>query len=164
MTEAARQARNTAKMAECWPAFGAKVKAVISDLESHGLKPRIQEAWRSRARQAVLFAMRRTKVLYSYHNVTGANGKPEALAVDIIDDDDPTGKYPHRFALMLASSARSHGLQSGIRWGLTPLEVSRVDDVISRKLWDARPSLGWDSLHVQVTGPSLKEAKAGKRP
>ncbi len=51
-----------------------------------------------------------------FHNVTRAGGKPEALAVDILDNDAPPVPS-HTLLLQLAAAAQQQDLQSGIRWG-----------------------------------------------
>ncbi len=51
MKEADRQKRNNDRLGELYPAFRARVQKVIVDLESSGIRPRIQDAWRSQADQ-----------------------------------------------------------------------------------------------------------------
>jgi len=77
-------------MTELWPSFGKKIKAVIETLEAEGLRPRIQDAWRSEADQLIAFKNGNSKLKFGFHNVTGNNGKKESLAVDMLDDDHPT--------------------------------------------------------------------------
>ena len=162
MTEAERHNRNNLRLLECWPAFARKVKAVLADLEGHGLRPRIQCAWRSPAAQLAAFKAGNSKLKFGFHNVTSKAGKPEALAVDILDDDHPLDP-PTRFLLMLASSARAHGLQSGILWGLSTARRKKIEEVLASKNWDARVAVGWDPCHVEVTGLTVTRAKAGGR-
>ena len=47
MNEAARRQRNQQRLTECLPKFAQRVKAVISDLETRGFRPLIQDAHRS---------------------------------------------------------------------------------------------------------------------
>ena len=47
MNDAARKQRNQQRLIECLPKFAKRVKGVISDLESRGLRPLIQDAHRS---------------------------------------------------------------------------------------------------------------------
>jgi len=162
MTEAARLNRNNLMLLQCWPAFARKIKAVLTDLEGHGWRPRIQCAWRSPAAQLKAYRSGHSKVTFSYHNATSKNGQPEALAVDILDDDHPLDP-PTRYLLMLASSAQAHGLQSGIRWGLSTWRRRKIDEAIAGKQWDAKLSVGWDPCHVEVTGLTLGRARAGAR-
>src|SRR5215213_8106713 len=89
MKETARKERNQQRLTECFPAFAQKVQAVIDDLEGQGFRPRIQDAHRSVADQLKALKGGFSKVKFGFHNVTGANGKPESLAVDLLDDDHP---------------------------------------------------------------------------
>lgn len=162
MTEEQRHERNRAMLAQCWPVFARKIEAVIHDLEGHGLRPRIQCAWRSPADQLKAYQAGNSKLRFGFHNVTGAGGHPEALAVDILDDDQPLDP-PTRYLLMLASSVQAHGLQSGIRWGLSTWRRRKIDEAIAAKQWDAPVAIGWDPCHVEVTGLTVTRAKAGAR-
>ena len=47
MNEAVRRQRNQQRLTECLPKFAQRVKAVISDLETRGFRPLIQDAHRS---------------------------------------------------------------------------------------------------------------------
>lgn len=49
---------------------------------------------------------------------TSPDGTPEALAVDIVEDDVLYAL--RRFFLMLASSTGAHGLNTGTLWWLKP--------------------------------------------
>src|SRR3990172_6211642 len=89
MNEEKRKQRNAERLTELYPSFRAKIKAVIEDLESQGLRPRIQDAYRSPADQLKVFNTGNSKLKYGFHNVTGANGEKESLAVDMLDDDHP---------------------------------------------------------------------------
>jgi hypothetical protein len=163
LTEAERKARNEELLRECYPTFAAKVAAVIADLEGHGLRPRIQDAYRSPEDQLKAYLSGASHVKFGFHNITGKGGKPEALAADILDDDRPLNAPPW-FYLMLAASAESHGLITGIRWGLPAAMRRRIDDVIARRDWEAHVKMGWDPSHVQVAGLSILAAKLGVRP
>jgi hypothetical protein len=163
MTEEQREARNAEKLTECQLTFRRKVKAILEDLESHGLRPRIQEAWRSPARQKQLLAEGFTKVRWGMHNATDSDGKPESLAVDILDDDRPNNEST-QFLLLLASSAKAHGCITGIAWGLSQKSRKRVEEAIAEREFDAPIPVGWDPCHVQIGGISVREARAGKRP
>jgi hypothetical protein len=163
MTEEQRKARNESRLAECHPAFGKKVAAILTDLEGLGLRPRIQEAWRSPTRQRQLLRAGFTKLAWGMHNATGPEGKPEALAVDILDDERPN-KEGTRFLLMLAASAKVHGCVTGIAWGLSAGGKKRVEAAIAERDFDGAVPIGWDPCHVQVGGISFQEARAGRRP
>ncbi len=163
MQEAARQQRNKDLLAELFPIFGRRVEAIISELEASGLRPRIQDAWRPPEAQLEAFNSGHSKLKYGFHNVTGANGEKEALAVDLLDDDNPLASS-RPYLLRLAAAARREGLVSGIRWGLPPSLRAAVDQAIDAKDWNANVKLGWDPTHLQPTGITVSQAKAGQRP
>ena len=163
MTEQQRKQNNAQRLTECNPAFRNKAAAILTDMEGHGWRPRIQEAWRSPARQRQLLADGFTKVRWGMHNATTDNGKPDALAVDVLDDDTPN-KESTRFLLMLASSARVHGCVTGIDWGLSQGNRDSVRSAIASRNFDARVGVGWDPCHVQIGGISVSEARNGARP
>jgi hypothetical protein len=112
MKEADRQKRNKDRLAELHPTFRARVRKVIASLESSGLRPRIQDAWRSPEDQKKAFESGHSKLLFGFHNVTAKNGKPEALAVDLLDDDAPLSPSK-RYLLQLAAAAQRAGLVTG---------------------------------------------------
>jgi hypothetical protein len=62
--------------------------------------------------------------------VTAADGTPEALAVDMLDDDAPLNPSK-KYLLMLAHAAEKAGLETGIRWG-SPRPWSRASTTRSR--------------------------------
>jgi hypothetical protein len=65
MNEQARQTRNAQKLLELYPTFRKRLAAVIADLESRGLRPRIQDAWRSPADQLIAFNTGHSKIRIS---------------------------------------------------------------------------------------------------
>jgi len=150
-------------MTELWPSFAKKIKAVIETLEAKGLRPRIQEAWRSEADQLIDFKKGTSKLKFGFHNVTGANGKKESLAVDMLDDNHPTN-IGTEYLLHLAAAAESQGLVTGIRWGLPNKLRMAIDNAIAEGDWKATVKIGWDPTHVEPTGITPDEAKAGERP
>ncbi len=81
MNEEQRKKRNTDRLAELYPSFRNKSRAVVTDLESQGLRPRIQDAWRSPQDQLKAFNSGHSKLKFGFHNVTAANGTKESLAV-----------------------------------------------------------------------------------
>jgi len=163
MDEAARQARNAQRMSTLFPTFAKRVKRVIRRLEQAGLRPRIQDAWRSPEEQLAAFDSGHSKLKFGFHNVTGADGRPEALAVDLLDDNAPLN--PARpYILQLAAAAEAEGLTTGVRWGLPIALGSGIDMAIETQDWRATVKVGWDPLHVEPTEISVGEAKAGKRP
>lgn len=163
MLEAERKQRNYLKLQECHPALRVRLAAVLSELESAGLRPRIQEAWRSPQDQLAAYNNGKSRVKFGFHNVTGPGGVKEALAADVWDDDRPTNTKTD-FMLRLAAAAEKQGLITGIRWDLSESRAKLIDDAIAAKNWKAPVWVGWDPLHVEVTGITIQEAQAGKRP
>lgn len=163
MKEADRRARNAQRMTTLYPTFVARLSAVIKELETGGLRPRIQDAWRSPADQLEAYNAGHSKLKYGFHNVTGPAGEKESLAVDLLDDDAPLNPGTP-YVLRLTAAAEKHGLTTGARWGL-PIKLQQaIDTAILDKNWDAPVKVGWDPLHVEPTGITVAEAKAGKRP
>ncbi len=163
MNEAQRKQRNTQRVTELWPSFAARIVAVIGTLEAQGLRPRIQDAWRSPQDQLTAFNTGHSKLKYGFHNVTGANGQKESLAVDMLDDDHPA-QEGSAYLLRLAAAAEANGLVTGIRWGLPQNLRSAIDAAISNQNWTAPVKIGWDPAHVESTGITPGQAKAGQRP
>jgi hypothetical protein len=163
MNEAARKKRNRERLAECFPAFAQKMEAVIRDMEEEGFRPRIQDAHRTIEDQLLAFQKGNSKVKFGFHNVTGANNKPEALAVDLIDDDHPLDS-PRKYVIRLAGIAKAHGLQTGIFFGLPPTLRKGLRQAIEDLNFTASVKIGFDPTHVEVMGISIAEATAGKRP
>ncbi len=163
MKEPARKARNIERLATLYPAFAARLSRVIARLESDGLRPRIQDAWRSPQDQKKAFDTGHSKLLFGFHNVTGVNGKPEGLAVDLLDDDAPLAAGTV-YTLKLAAAAQAEKLHTGVRWGVPKKLIAAIDEAIAAKRWDAPVKIGWDPLHVEPTGITVAEARAGKRP
>src|SRR5690349_24930751 len=103
MQETARIARNQERLSECFPTFAKRVADVIADMEAQGFRPRIQAAHRSIADQKIAHDTGHSHVLFGFHNVTGTGGKPESLAVDLLDDDHPDETVPRKYLITLAS-------------------------------------------------------------
>jgi hypothetical protein len=163
MNEERRAQRNADRLKELYPTFRTKVAAVIADLESQGLRPRIQDAWRSPVDQLAAFNSGHSKLKFGFHNVTGANGKKEALAVDLLDDDHPA-REGKEYLLRLAAAAGKQGLVTGIRWGLPAKLRAAIDEVIAKSDWKASIKIGWDPAHIEPQGITPADAKEGKRP
>lgn len=163
MNETARKDRNKQRLGECFPVFAEKMKAVIRDLEDEGFRPRIQDAHRSIEDQLLAFQKGNSKVKFGFHNVTGANNKPESLAVDLLDDDHPIDP-PRKYLIRLAGIAKAHDLQTGIFFGLPPTLRKGLRKAIEDLNFTTNVKIGFDPTHVEVTGISIAEAKAGKRP
>ncbi|MBI4921199.1 MAG: hypothetical protein HY834_05580 [Devosia nanyangense] len=163
MNEADRKARNVQRLQELYPTFAARVAQVIAALEARHIRPRIQDAWRSIADQKAAFDAGHSKVLFGFHNVTGAGGKPESLAVDMLDDDSPLA-LSKSYLLQLADAAEQAGLITGIRWGVPEAMVGAIDAAIASQNWTANVKIGWDPSHIQPVGISIDGARNGKRP
>jgi hypothetical protein len=164
MTETARKQRNAERLAELYPTFRNRVVAVIADLEAQGLRPRIQDAYRSPEDQLVAFNAGHSKLKFGFHNVTGKNGQKESLAVDMLDDNNPTS-MKSSYLLQLAAAAEKQGLITGIRWGVdTPTMVAAIDTAIATQNWKAPVKIGWDPTHIEPKGLTVAQAKAGTRP
>lgn len=163
MKEADRQKRNEDRLPQLFPTFRTRMKLVIATLEASGLRPRIQDAWRSPADQKIAFDTGHSKLLFGFHNVTGPGGTPESLAVDLLDDDSPLN-IGKPYLLQLAAAAEAAGLVTGIRWGVAKNLIAGIDAAIAAQDWHANVKVGWDPTHVQPTDVTVAEAKAGKRP
>lgn len=163
MNEAERKAYNQNKLKDLYPPFRTKIEAVIREMELAGYRPRVQSAWRSPAEQLDAYRRGTSKVQYGFHNVTGANGEKEALAADIWDDDR-LQKVKVDYMLHLAAAAEAQGLITGIRWDLPDEDSVLIDIALQNKHWEAKVRVGWDPLHVEVTGMTTQEAREGRRP
>lgn len=171
MNEQARQQRNTSRMAELHPNFAQRIGFIIRDLEALAYRPRIQEAYRSPAKQKEAFNNGRSKLEFGFHNVTGLDGRPESLAVDLLDDDNPLNPSRH-YLLHLAHIAGKYNCNTGILWGLPSsiqesliLEIQAVGEDVHR----TRPipenlKIGWDPTHVEPSDITVGAAKNGHRP
>lgn len=163
MNEAARRQQNIQKLAELYPVFRVRIAALIQELEGRGIRPRIQDAYRSPADQLVAFQTGHSKLKYGFHNVTGAGGSKESLAVDLLDDDHPLNPSI-AYLLQVAAAAEAQGLATGIRWGLPKGLAVAVDAALAAKNWNCTLKVGWDPTHIEPVGLTATEAKAGKRP
>ena len=162
MTETDRLARNIDRQKTLHPVFAARVAVIIHTLEQEGYCPRIQDAWRSPGSQLAAFRAGRSKLRWGYHNATSPDGRPEALAVDLLDDDAPLTP-PRAYMLALARVAGAHHCQTGIAWGLPPGLRQGLQKAIDTHdtTWT---HWGWDALHVQPADLTVAAAKAGARP
>lgn len=163
MTEEARKKRNSDRLTELFPTFSNRIAKVIEDLEARGLRPRIQDAYRSPEDQLKAFNAGHSKLKFGFHNVTGQDGEKESLAVDMLDDDHPLAP-PLTYLLQLAAVAEGNGLTTGVRWGLPVKLRTAIDAAIAAQQWNGVSKVGWDPTHIQPMGISVKDAKAGKRP
>ena len=103
-----------------------------------------------------------SKVKFGFHNVTGVDGRREALAVELLDDDAPLAPGAP-YVLRLAAAA-AEGLATGALWGLPAKLKSGTEAAIAAGDFDAPVKIGWDPCHVEPTGITIAQAKVGKRP
>lgn len=153
---------NHQKLNELHPAFRSKIQIVLSELRSRGLRPRIATAWRSAQAQADAVAVGSSKVEFGFHNTTGPNGEKQAWACDIVDDNKARVTNPN-FFFPLAKIAESHGMVTGIRWGLSEKDVETVELSIQQEDWAGTTTMrtGWDPAHVQPVGITARDAQKG---
>lgn len=163
MNETDRIAFNNNKLQEMYAPMRVKIQSIIKEMESYKYRPRLQQAWRSPADQLDAYKRGTSKVMFGFHNTTGANGVKESLAVDIWDDDR-LEQVKVDFMLHLAAAAEAQGLTTGIRWDLSAADSAAIDLAVKNKNWGAPLRVGFDPLHVEPTGITIEEAKAGKRP
>jgi hypothetical protein len=161
--EDARRARNARALKELHPAFGRRVSQIIAALERLHYRPRIQDAWRSPQAQLEAFNAGNSRLEFGFHNVTGANGEAEALAVDLLDDDFPLN--PRRdYLLRRAAAATDVSCRTGVAWGLPPNLAAAVEAAVASGQWNAKVKIGWDPTHVEPVDVTLAQAAAGRRP
>ncbi|MBN2054823.1 hypothetical protein JW905_07870 [bacterium] len=163
MKESDRKKRNEDRLMELYPTFRARVRQVLGTLEASGIRPRIQDAWRSPEDQEIAFRNGFSKLRFGFHNITAEDGTKEALAVDILDDNAPL-KPGRDYLLRLAAAAEEAGLVTGIRWGLPKRCAAAIDEATATHNWRARVKIGWDPTHVEPKGLSIAEARSGRRP
>jgi hypothetical protein len=163
MTEEKRKKQNQEKVVELYLSFAEKIELVLKDMEARGYRPRIQDAWRSPQDQLKAYNSGHSKLKYGFHNVTGANGKKESLAVDVLDDDFPLASRK-AYLLNLADAAEKHGLKTGITWGLPAKLSTAINNAIITKNWSADVKIGWDPTHIEPININPAQAKLGQRP
>lgn len=163
MTEPARLERNRLRLAECHPEMARRVRCLIAQLEHDGYRPRIQDAWRSPEVQRELVRKGKSKVLWGFHNATTPEGAPDALAVDLLNDDHPLVP-PMKYLLKLAAHALRVQCQTGITWGLTKGPRERLEAAIAEGEWSYIGARGWDPCHCEPVDLTIAEAKRGQRP
>jgi hypothetical protein len=164
MKEPARIARNEQRLTECFPTFATRVASVIKEMEDLGFRPRIQDAHRTIEAQLEAFNNGFSDVKFGFHTVTGKNGKPESLAVDLLDDDHPLTPT-RKYVITLANIAQKHKLHSGIFFRLkTAAERQALQAAIDSLNFDQKIRIGFDPTHLEPTGLTIAEAKEGDRP
>jgi len=147
-------------LAQVHPALRPRIQLILQSLQVRGCSPRIREAWRSQNDQARLYASGQSNVTWSFHNAQDRDGKPEALAVDIVEDGADSPAFP----LMLAAAVRAEDLCWGGVWGLTKRQREIVWAAVDARAWDACVRLGTDPQHVEINGITLIQARSGERP
>jgi hypothetical protein len=179
MNEKKRKRHNDEKLGELYPTFRDKIRLILTELESEGFRPRIQEAWRSEKDQLKAFNSHFSQVKYGFHNVTASDGTKEALAVDM-EDDSLVNKLPvdydeKEFRLRLTAAVQRQGLVSGIFWGLQKsgpedesfarAAIAAIVNAITNEDWKARiDNWGWDPKHIQPPDMTPEDARKGMRP
>lgn len=162
MNEAGRIARNAQRFTELDAIFARRCERIFTELEAQNLRPRAQIAWRSPEDQLEAVRTGHSEVRWGFHNATRADGTPEALALDIVDDDHPLNA-PRSFVLRVSIAALHQTCKTGADFGL-PLVQKRI-------FWRAmaegdtayKGPLGWDSLHIQPADLTMAEARRGVR-
>lgn len=163
MNERDRLERNTSRLGECFPVFAVQLRRVLDRMEGQRFRPRIQDGWRSIEDQLIAFQTGKSGLTFGFHNVTGPNGSREALACDVLDDDQPDNSR-RTYLLALAMAAQAEGLDTGILWELSAGDVARVEAALAAGDIDAAVPIGFDPTHVQVTGLTVAQAHDGVRP
>lgn len=141
------------------PSFASKVSAMLSALSSQGWQPRIVSGWRSIDEQAKLKAMGRSTVTFSFHNAVNAQGKPAALAVDVVDSrygygtTAATKAGAASFWPALGAAAKQQGLFWGGSWK-TFKDVSHVQMFDNGALGEIRKQseAAWSALKGITSG------------
>jgi hypothetical protein len=163
MKEAARRARNARELSELHPVFSRRVADIIAALEGLDYRPRIQDAWRSPEEQLEAFNSGNSRLRFGFHNVSGTNGEPEALAVDLLDDDFPLNPRKD-YLLHLAAAAKDVKCRTGLVWGLPRSLAEAVEAAVASGQWNAEVKIGWDPTHVEPVDVTVAQAAAGRRP
>jgi hypothetical protein len=165
MNEQARQARNAAMLRDCHPAFAGRLRLLIERMEAAGFRPRIQQAWRSPHEQMNAFTAGKSKVRWGFHCACSHDGKPEALAADVLDDDSPL-KPQRAYVLRLAAEGAHLSLRTGVEWGLTPRKRMALAAAIAHGDWNygGPADIGWDPCHVEPADLTVAMARNGARP
>ena len=171
MTEADRHARNRDRLAECHGVFAYRARAVIAGMEQQHERPRAQDAWRSPIKQRVKYAAGLSKVQWGFHCAETDDGRKEALALDLVDDDDANDDGDLNFSrglgyvFLLARLARVHKLSTGIDWDLPgPIKRGLWRAIEGHDLTWPIKNLGWDPCHLQPVDLTVRMARRGLRP
>lgn len=174
MTDERLQARNMAMTREVYFRLRPQVRRILHSMKRRGWRPRVQQAWRSPAEQLRKLKKKTSKVAWSFHNATRRmTGKPEALAVDVIDDKK-LYRPPKLFWFHLAQLAQKNGMETGIAWGVKgkakreaiqeAIDFSMILDPERFARYTKKIRIGWDPGHCQPAGVKLSAARKGWRP
>jgi len=163
MIESARIVRNNAKLRECNPVFANRLRCVLILVEEYGFRPRIQEAFRTKADQLAAFQRGASDVKFGLHNMVNAKGKPDALAVDILDDNAPLNPS-RKYKIVLAWAAKQCGCETGIDWDCSVHDKKLIAAAVANLNFSTTTELGWDPCHVQPSDVTLEDAIRGHRP
>ena len=176
MTDADRLARNMTRLGECYYVFQGRVSAILKQMEKIGWRPRIQDAYRTPEVQEGKKLAGVSRLARGFHNLVGVTGRPESLAVDILNDDDPVWPagwqedFPTlyqarlRFVLDLARAAAANGCRTGVSWGLDTEARVLVQKAVAGQREGLKTIVGWDPLHVEPADVTVAAALDGARP
>lgn len=136
------------KLDELHPAFRPKVEAVIAGLEKLDWDPRIVWAYRTPEQQTICYTTGHSTVKFSFHMAHFPDGRPAALAADIIDRKYGygPGQAARNFFADLARLAREQGCICGSDWN-----NNGIDDRVEK-----RKSI-YDAAHIQMLPNSEKD-------
>ena len=163
MTESARRQRNEDRLAECHPIARDRFSRIIEDLEADGFRPRIQDAFRSLADQAIALETGNSDVEWGMHNAMAPDGTPEALAIDLLDDNSPL-KPSWLYTLRLYQHARRRQCRTGVLFRLKGAARAILRAALDAGVHDYHGLIGFDPCHVEIADLTYGMAKAGLRP
>jgi hypothetical protein len=128
---------------ELHPELLKRINYVLQDLQARGWDVRLSNGSRSLSKQLLEKAAGRSSASFSFHMVTDGAGRPQAMAVHVIDRSlGYRAAKGHPFWQDLETSAERHGLRTGNSW--------------------KKP---WDPAHVQLyENKQLKDVRRGHRP
>lgn len=145
--------RSSRDLADLYPTFRRRIDDLLAELHRLGHRPVVRETWRSPSRQAYYLERGWSQVSKSFHTVTGPEGRPEALAIDLHDGRwEPDSDRQLELYRALVQLAPKYDLESGGSWS------RRADSK-----WSAF-DLGWDPGHLEPRNMTIAAAHAGARP
>lgn len=152
---------NEQSLALANPELARRVLPVLVGLRQRGWSPYVL-TWRSAAQQAANYASGASKVSFSFHQAVDPQGRPAALAADVLDTRWPKLSHGERalFLRTLGALAKAQGLHWGGDWKPDSTHGETYDG--ERILYSQAPYLmGWDPVHVQLyPNSALDEVKA----